>query len=199
MPDMNSDLHGNAPDKSPVALLIIDMINDLEFEGGERLEDAAIEATRRTAALKERCVKARIPVIYANDNFGRWRSDFRQVVDRVLHDDVRGKPLAELLAPEEDDYFVLKPKHSAFFETTLETLLRYLGVRRLILTGITGDICVKLTANDAYMRDYEMVIPADCTASIDPDENKHALAYCKRVLKVKLTSSEEIDLEALKQ
>ena len=199
MPDMNSDLHGNAPDKSPVALLIIDMINDLEFEGGERLEDAAIEATRRTAALKERCVKARIPVIYANDNFGRWRSDFRQVVDRVLHDGVRGQPLAELLAPEEDDYFVLKPKHSAFFETTLETLLRYLGVRRLILTGITGDICVKLTANDAYMRDYEMVIPADCTASIDPDENKHALAYCKRVLKVKLTSSEEIDLEALKQ
>lgn len=199
MPDMNSDLHGNAPDKSPVALMIIDMINDLEFEGGDRLEDAAIEAGRRTAALKARCVDAHIPVIYANDNFGRWRSDFRQVVDRVLHDGVRGQPLAELLAPAEDDYFVLKPKHSAFFETTLETLLRYLGVRRLILTGITGDICVKLTANDAYMRDYEMVIPADCTASIDPDENEHALAYCERVLKVELTRSEEIDLTALKR
>src|SRR5690606_13634517 len=148
MPDLNSDLHGSAPDKSAVALMIIHMINDLEFDGGERLEQRALEAARRTAALKTRCQEAGVPVIYANDNFGRWRSDFRQVVDRVLHDGVRGQPLAELLEPAGNDYFVLKPKHSAFFETTLETLLRYLGVRRLILTGITGDICVKLTAND---------------------------------------------------
>lgn len=198
MPDRNSDLHGNAPDKSTVALLIIDYINDLEFEGGDRLQQPAVEAARRTALLRQRCRDAGIPVIYANDNFGRWRSDFRQVVDRVLHDGVRGQRLAELLAPEADDYFVLKPKHSAFFETTLETLLRYLGARRLILTGITGDICVKLTANDAYMRDYGMCIPADCTASIDPQENEHALRYCERVLKVSLTESEKLDLEALK-
>lgn len=199
MPDLNSDLHGNAPDKSAVALMIIDMINDLEFDGGERLEQRAIEAARRTAALRTRCQEAGVPVIYANDNFGRWRSDFRQVVDRVLHDGVRGQPLAELLEPAGNDYFVLKPKHSAFFETTLETLLRYLGVRRLILTGITGDICVKLTANDAYMRDYEILIPVDCTASIDPDENEHALAYCERVLKARLVRSDELDPAALKE
>ncbi len=199
MPDRNSDLHGNAPDKSTVALLIIDYINDLEFEGGDRLQQPAIEAAERTARLRQRCRAAGIPVIYANDNFGRWRSDFRQVVERVLHDGVRGQRLAELLMPEADDYFVLKPKHSAFFETTLETLLRYLGVQRLVLTGIAGDICVKLTANDAYMRDYAMWIPADCTASIDPQENEHALAYCERVLKVSLTDSAELDLEALKR
>ena len=198
MPDRNSDLHGNAPDQSAVALLVIDMINDLEFEDGERIEHAAIAAAERIHALKERCKAAGVPVIYANDNFGRWRSDFRQVVDRVLHDGVRGRPLVELLEPDEDDYFVLKPKHSAFFETTLETLLRYLGVRRLILTGITGDICVKLTANDAYMRDYEILIPVDCTASIDADENEHALRYCERVLKAELVSSGDIDPAVLK-
>jgi len=198
MPDLNSDLHGNAPDKSAVALMIIDMINDLEFSGGERLAEPAIEAARRTAELKARCQAVHVPVIYVNDNFGRWRSDFRQVIDRVLHDGVRGQPLAELLTPDPDDYFVLKPKHSAFFETTLETLLRYLGVRTLILTGITGDICVKLTANDAYMRDYGIVIPADCTASVDATENEHALAYCERVLKARITCSEEIDPAALK-
>lgn len=197
MPDRNTDLHGNAPDKSPVALLIIDMINDLEFEDGERLEGPATDAAGQIAKLKRRCRAADIPAIYANDNFGRWRSDFRQVVDRVLHDDVRGRRLAELLTPEPDDYFVLKPKHSAFFETTLETLLRYLGTKRLILTGVTGDICVKLTANDAYMRDYEMLIPTDCTASVDAQENEHALTYCERVLKVRLTTADEIDVEAL--
>ena len=197
MPHQNDDLHGNAPDKSPVALLIIDMINDLEFEDGERLERPAVEAAAKIATLKERCRAAGVPAIYANDNFGRWRSDFRQVVERALHDEVRGRRLAELLTPEPDDYFVLKPKHSAFFETTLETLLRYLGTKRLILTGITGDICVKLTANDAYMRDYEMLIPTDCTASVDPQENEHALTYCERVLKVKLTTAEAIDVDAL--
>ena len=197
MPDLNRDLHGNAPDEAAVALMIIDMINDLEFDGGERLAEPAIEAARRTAELKGRCQAAHVPVIYVNDNFGRWRSDFRQVIDRVLHDGVRGQPLAELLAPDPDDYFVLKPKHSAFFETTLETLLHYLGVKRLILTGIAGDICVLITASDAFMRDYEIYIPADCTASEDAEENEHALAYCERVLKSCITTAVALDLERL--
>lgn len=197
MPQQNSDLHGNAPDSSTAALLIIDMINDLEFEGGDRLLEAARPAARATAALKQRCRDARIPAVYVNDNFGRWRSDFHQVVERVLRADVRGRELAELLLPAQDDYFVLKPKHSAFFETTLDTLLRYLGVKRLILTGITGDICVKLTASDAFMRDYQIVIAEDCTASEDANENEHALAYCERVLKAGLVTSTSLDLSAL--
>lgn len=197
MPELNEDLHGNAPDNATAALLIIDMINALEFEDAEEMEARAIDAARSVAALKQRCREAGIPAIYANDNFGRWRSDFREVVDRVLHGDVRGRPIAEMLRPERDDYFVLKPKHSAFFETTLETLLRYLGVRRLIMTGIAGDICVKLTASDAYMRDYAIYVPADCTASLDPAENEHMLAYVRRVLKADTTPSTDLDLQAL--
>lgn len=193
----NKDLHGNAPDNSPAALLIIDMINDLEFEDGEKLEAPARVAAERIAALKKRCKQAGMAVIYCNDNFGRWRSDFREVVDRVLTDGVRGEPLAELLDPEEDDYFVLKPKHSAFFETTLETLLRYLGAKRLILTGITGDICVLITASDAFMRDYEIYVPVDCTASVDAAENQHALDYMERVLKANVIRENEVDVRTL--
>ena len=190
----NADLHGNAPDTSPTALLIIDMINDLEFDDGERIEGAALAAAERIALLRERAKEAGVAVIYCNDNFGRWRSDFREVVDRVLNDGVRGEPLAALLAPADDDYFVLKPKHSAFFETTLDTLLRYLGTKRLILTGITGDICVLITASDAFMRDYEIVVPADCIASVEPEENEHALAYMERVLKVTVVDSADLTL-----
>jgi nicotinamidase-related amidase len=193
----NNDLHGNAPDNSPAALLIIDMINDLEFEDGEKLEGPARAAAERIAALKTRCKQAGMAVIYCNDNFGRWRSDFREVVDRVLNDGVRGEPLAKLLDPAEDDYFVLKPKHSAFFETTLETLLRYLGAKRLILTGITGDICVLLTASDAFMRDYEIYVPLDCTASVEAAENEHALDYMERVLKANVVSAEGLDVRQL--
>ena len=197
MTENNGDLHGSAPDDSRAALLIIDMINDLEFEDGEALEGPALAAAERIAALKERARAAGMAIIYANDNFGRWRSDFREVVDRVLHDGVRGEPLALLLAPEADDYFVLKPKHSAFFETTLETLLRYLGAKRLIITGITGDICVLITASDAYMRDYEIYVPVDCTASVTAEENEHAMSYIERVLKAEICTSDQLDIARL--
>ena len=191
------DLHGSAPDNSPAALLIIDMINDLEFEDGEKLDQPARAAAERIARLKARCKRAGIAVIYCNDNFGRWRSDFREVVNRVQNDGVRGQPLADLLAPENDDYFVLKPKHSAFFETTLETLLRYLGSQRLILTGITGDICVLITASDAYMRDYEIYVPVDCIASVEASENQHAIEYMERVLKACIVNSEQLNIDSI--
>lgn len=190
----NNDLHGNAPDKSEVVLLLIDVINDLEFAGGEELLRTALPAAQNIARLKERAQQADVPVIYVNDNFGRWRSDFKRIVTHCLRDDVRGRPIAELLAPDEDDYFVLKPKHSGFFSTTLELLLDHLGARRLVLTGFAGNNCVLFTANDAYLRDYELLIPTDCTASIDPQDNEYALRQMQDVLKADLRPSVEIEL-----
>src|SRR5690348_16726138 len=136
MPAKNEDLHGNAPDKSDVALLLIDVINDLEFEEGDQLLKFALPMARQIAKLKARAQERRIPVIYVNDNFGRWRSDFRAQVEHCLKDDCRGQPIAELLRPDKDDYFVLKPKHSGFYSTTLDTLLEYLGTKTVILTGM---------------------------------------------------------------
>lgn len=123
----NSDLHGNAPDKSEIVLLLIDVINDLEFPGGEELLQSALPAAMNIARLKERARQANVPVIYANDNFGRWCSDFNRIVEHCLRNDVRGRPIVELLKPDDDDYFVLKPKHPGFFSTTLDPVLEYLG------------------------------------------------------------------------
>lgn len=197
MPHQSQDLHGNAPDQSPVALLLIDMINDLEFPGGENIQKPATAAAERIAALKEQARARGIPVIYANDNFGKWRSDFREVVKHVLEDGVRGQRLAELLQPGRDDYFVLKPKHSAFFETTLATLLEYLGARHLVLTGITADICILMTASDAYMREYAVHVPSDCVAGMEDVDTRQALRYMQRVLNADTTPSTELDLDAL--
>ena len=198
-PAKNHDLHGSAPDSSPVAVILIDVINDLEFVGGEKLLRPALAAARRIAALVKRARERRIPVIYANDNFGRWRSDFHQVVAHCLQDGIRGRPIAELLRPEPDDYFVLKPKHSAFFSTTLETLLAYLKAKRLVLTGFAGDQCVMLTAADAYMRDFELYTPRDCTASNSAAENRRALEYMARVFDVATGPSTRLDLTRLKR
>ena len=199
MPAKNEDLHGNVPDKADVALLLIDVINDMEFDTGRELFEHALPVAEKLAALKRRAKEAKIPVIYVNDNFGKWQSDFNKILKHCLEDDVCGKPLAEMLRPEEDDYFVLKPKHSGFFSTTLDTLLDYLQAKTLILTGLTGDICVLFTANDAYMRDFNLVIPSDCVASSNAEENEHALELMARVLKADTTPSTELDLEELKR
>ncbi|HYC56568.1 MAG TPA: isochorismatase family cysteine hydrolase [Candidatus Binatia bacterium] len=197
MPARNPDLHGSAPESCPVALLLIDVINDMEFDSGAELMKTAVPMAERIAALKRRAKELGIPVIYANDNFGRWQSDFRKVVEHCLQDGVTGAPLARILAPEENDYFVLKPKHSAFYATTLDTLLSYIGARTLILTGIAGNICILFTANDAYMRDFELLVPQDCTVSNSGEENEHALEQIRKVLKADTTPSDRLDLQAI--
>ncbi|MBW3629243.1 MAG: cysteine hydrolase [Gemmatimonadetes bacterium] len=198
MPARNQDLHGNAPDQCAVALLLIDVINDLEFEGGEREIEQAIPMAEAIADLKRRAKEAGIPVVYSNDNYGRWQSNFDRIVDHVLEDGVRGEPLARLLRPDADDYFVLKPKHSGFFSTTLDTLLDYLGARTLILTGLAADICVLFTANDAYMRDFYIVVPEDCVAAETEQARTRALELMRSVLKADTTPSRYLDLESLK-
>ncbi len=172
MATKNADLHGSAPDKSELALLIVDVINDLDFPEAEQLLRFVPEFTQRLARLKERARAAGVPAIYVNDNFGRWRSDVNALVGHCRAS--RAAEMVDRLQPAEDDYFVFKPKHSGFFSTTLDTLLRYLGARRLIITGIAGNFCVLFTANDAYMRDYELIVPEDCIISNTSRENREA-------------------------
>jgi len=199
MPAKNPDLHGSAPDKSEIALLLIDVINDLDFPEANQLLRYAQPMARKLLRLKERAKRAGIPVIYVNDNFGRWQSDFRRQVRHCLRGESRGHEIVTLLQPDEDDYFVLKPKHSGFFSTTLETLLRYLGSHTLIITGIAGNFCVLFTANDAYMRDYDLIIPSDCTASNSAEENREALALMRKFLKANTRPSSKLRLSRVRK
>ena len=102
------------------------------------------------------------------------------------------KQIARILLPEDDDYFVLKPKHSGFYATPLALLLRYLKVGRVIITGIAGDNCVLFTATDAYMREFNVVVPADCVVSLDADRNRSALAQMRITLKADTDASTRI-------
>lgn len=189
--------HDMAQHRCSVALLLIDVINDLEWEDGELIEPFAREMSQAIAKLKERTKALRIPVVYVNDNFGQWRSDFQSLVDHLLEDGVRGEFLARELAPARDDYFVLKPKHSGFYSTTLNVLLDYLGTQTVIATGMAGNICVLFTANDAYMRDLKIVAPRDCIASNTEAENEGALNVIAKVLKGDIRPADELDLEKL--
>ena len=179
----------------PVAgtvLLLIDVINDLDFPGSLALVRQAEPMATRLARLKRRAAHAGIPAVYVNDNFGQWRSDFRRT---VAHCTARGSPgriVSRRLKPTSRDYFVLKPKHSGFYGTTLSTLLEDLRARRVMVTGIAGNICVLFTANDAYMRDLTIVAPSDCIVSNTVEENAHALRQLRVVLKADIRPSDRL-------
>lgn len=193
MPAKNDDLHGSVPENCPVALLMVDVINDLEFEGGDALLEQALPMAERLAVFADRARNAGVPVIYVNDNFGRWRSDFRALLDHCVTGGTRGAPIAERLMPDKEDYVVLKPKHSAFFSTTLDTLLEYLHARTLVLTGLTTDLCVLFTASDAHMRDFHLVIPEDCCAAQTPENHRAGMELLERNFGADTRQSAAID------
>jgi len=198
MPVRSKNLHGNVPDSSGAALLLIDVINDFEFDEGEKLLEQALPVGRNIATLKQQAKDHGIPAIYVNDNFGKWQSDFRKIISHCRRENIRGKPFVELLLPDEEDYFVLKPKHSGFYSTTLDLLLRHLTATNLILTGIAGNNCVLFTANDAYMRDFKLFVPCDCVVSIQPEDNDYALRQMKEVLKADIRPAGKLDLAAIR-
>jgi len=197
MPRASHDLHGSAPDKSEAALILIDVINGFDFPEGDELLRLALPVGKNIAELKKRARAAGIPCIYVNDNFGKWQSDFKKIVARCTADDAKGKDFVKLLVPEDDEYFVLKPKHSGFYSTTLDLLLTHLNAKNLILTGIAGNNCVLFTANDAYMRDFKIFVPSDCVVSNTEEENRYALKQMETVLKADTSPSPELDLKAL--
>jgi nicotinamidase-related amidase len=188
-----AEIKDHPREAAPVVLLLVDVINDMDFPGSEALVRQAEPMAHRLAELKRRLQLLNIPAIYINDNFGRWRSDFRAIVDHCVESDVPGREVARILQPGADDYFVLKPRHSAFYETTLDTLLRYLGTETVILTGIAGNICILFSANDAYMRGLRLHIPSDCTVSNTEEENRYALEQMQKVLKADITPSTELN------
>lgn len=177
------------------ALLLIDVINTMDFEDAELLARYTEETADNIKSLKEQAKSKGMPVIYVNDNYGLWQSDFKKVINYAA--EANGQHLVDRLEPEDDDYTVVKPKHSGFFSTPLSTLLKYLNVNTLILTGFAGNICVLFTANDAYMREYDLYIPSDCCASNVKEDNDYALRLMEGNLKANTQASSELKLDKL--
>jgi nicotinamidase-related amidase len=183
--------------KSPVALLLIDVINPLDFPNSEALLKHALPMSEQIATLKATARQHGVPIIYVNDNFGRWRSDFQSQVDACLEPDVLGRPIAERLKPDHDDYFILKPMHSGFYLTPLELLLDRLEAETLIVTGMATNICVFFTANDAHMRGYRILAPRDCCAAETGADHDVTLEQLQKVMSADIRPSAEIDFAEL--
>lgn len=187
----------NAPDQSRVAIILIDVINHFEFPQGDCLLQNALQIAPSLSALKNRARAARIPTIYVNDNFGQWRSNFTQLLEYCRRPDAAGRNFVEQIQPDEMDYLVLKPMHSAFYQSPLETLLHQLGAKTLILTGLASNSCILCTAHDANMRDFKLFVPPDCSAARSRDEHERAIEHISTINNADVTPSTQIDLDAL--
>jgi nicotinamidase-related amidase len=164
------------------ALLLVDWINPFDFEGGESLKKNAEVAVENAVQLIQSCLRWDIPIIFVNDNFHQWSSDHRALCHRAQQPDFKGSEIACKLLFQEIDYFVLKPKHSAFHHTVLELLLTELGVKTLILSGLATNICILFTANDAHLHGYDLYIPGNCSAAETEEDHAYALRHFEKVL-----------------
>ena len=175
------------------ALLIIDMINDLDFKSGEAMLPAAKAAALAVRSLRREARGAGVPVVYVNDNYDQWHSERSRLVEMCRNS--AGRELVNKLEPRDDDFFIIKPQFSGFYATNLPVLLPHLGASRLILTGVATDICILFTAADAHMREYDLWVPEDCTASSDEQRTDWALEIMRTSMKADTRSTTEASLK----
>jgi len=178
-PGLNPRKHRTA-----TALVLIDLINTWQMDDGERLRRNTLAQLARLVKLKQRATEAGAPVIFVNDNFGQWRSDFERVMERARAMSEEGARIVDALCPGPGDYFVLKPRHSGFFSTPLQLLLQELKVKTLVLCGVAGDQCVLATAGDALVRKFEVVIPRDGIVCVDARRTAAALQHFRRSMEI---------------
>jgi len=183
---------GSNAGPSPCVLLLVDWINPLDREGADALVEPALAAAQVTARLKSRLVPMGVQCIYANDNYGLWRSDFRDLVAGCAQRGGASATISDLLAPRSSDMAVVKPRHSAFYETPLQLLLQQLETREIVLSGLASEWCVLFTAMDAYERGYSVWVPQDCIASESRERHAAAVRYMKDVLRVKVDAAEPV-------
>jgi nicotinamidase-related amidase len=189
----------NSLPKSSVALVLVDVINHFEFPDGTRTLKNSLPLAPRLVRLKARAAKAGIPVIYVNDNFGQWRSDSSKLLEYCLRPEAKGRDFVEAIRPDPNDYFVLKPMHSAFYQTPLDLLLQYLGASSIILCGIATNSCILCTAHDAQMRNIGIYVASDCCAARSKREHQQALVHVKEMASAQVLPSSRLPLESLRK
>jgi nicotinamidase-related amidase len=193
---MNAGVNTRIKESAPgsTALLIIDMINELDLNGSEPLRDSARRAVDAILKLRDAADRARVPVVYVNDNNDQWHSDRERLIEEAFGSGEVTDEIVARLRPRDDDFFVIKPQFSGFYATNLQVLLPRLKASRLILTGVAADICVLFTAADAHMRDYDLWVPEDAVASLSHERTAWALDIMKVTMGAEIRGTDALAL-----
>jgi nicotinamidase-related amidase len=176
------------------ALVVIDMINTYDHEDAERLRESAEEVVPVVGELVKRARDAGAPVIYVNDNFGQWRSDQDALVEGALAGEHAA--LVEPIVPDEDAMFVVKARHSIFYETPLEYLLRQEEIEEVVLTGQATEQCILYSALDAHIRHIPVIVPREAVAHIHEDLAEAALRMMQVNMEAEVVGAADVRFDA---
>jgi nicotinamidase-related amidase len=179
-------------DGGATALLVVDMLNPYEHPEAERLAERVADALPGVRTALRRADEAETPVIYVNDNYGDWNSSSEELARQAM----RGahRELVEPVLPREGRSFVIKARHSTFFQTPLEYLLDQQGIGRIVFTGQVTEQCILYSALDAYVRHFDVVIATDAVAGIYDELGEAALQMMERNMGAELTTAAEVEL-----
>lgn len=177
---------------SKAAILIIDLLNTFDFDGGDALKDIVADMIAPLRDFRRQAREAEVPVIFVNDNYGRWHDEPSELIAFAIAG--KGGDVIREVAPANGDYFVIKPESSGFYATTLPALLPRLGVSRLVLIGVAADICVLFTAADAHMREYDLWVPRDLVASHHDERARWSLEMMENGMSADIRPTSELSL-----
>lgn len=178
--------------KACMGMLILDLISDFRYPDAEKILPTARRIAKVIAPLKERARRAGVPVIYVNDTRGHWESDQSKFLNQCLGGSKAAAEIVNLLMPSSEDYFLFKPRHSAFFATSLPELLEQLKISSLLITGLTTHQCVLFTAVDAHVRRYEMIVASDGVGSARSAETRHGLYVLEHATNARVLPASKI-------
>ncbi len=173
---------------SDTAVLVVDMLNDYRHADAEQLTASVAEVIEPLSGLIDRAAAHEdAALIWVNDNRGDFTAEFGDLVQTALGGE---RPdLVEPILPRKGCRFLTKVRHSAFYATSLAYLLNRLGTKRLIVTGQVTEQCILYTALDAYVRHFDVVVPHDAVAHIDPELSDAALTMMKRNMRAEIVSA----------
>jgi nicotinamidase-related amidase len=176
------------------ALVVIDMINTYDHEDADVLRESAAKVVPVIAGLVKRAREAGAPVIYVNDNFGEWRSDHRTLVESALAGEHAS--LVEPIVPDEDAMFVVKARHSIFFETPFEYLLGQEGIDEIVLAGQATEQCIVYSALDAHIRHIPVVVPRDAVAHIHEELAQASLKMMEINMDAEVCAADDVRFQS---
>jgi nicotinamidase-related amidase len=177
---------------SRTALIVIDMINGYEHPDAERLTRSVERVLPNITELVNRAAEQDVPTIYVNDNFGSWNSNRDELLDEVMGGEFRH--LVEPIAPKDDTMFIVKARHSIFYQTPLEYLLREQGIERVVMVGQVTEQCVLYSALDAYIRRFQVVVPRDAVAEIHADLADASLKMMELNMSAEIADADDVEL-----
>jgi nicotinamidase-related amidase len=176
------------------ALVVIDMLNTYDFDDAEALAASAKKVVPNIAKLVERAHDEDVPVVYVNDNYGDWNSSADELVERALQGE--HPELIEPIRPPAGAKFVIKARHSIFYGTPLEYLLRTEGIERIVMVGQATEQCILYSALDAYVRELEVAVPRDAVAHIHEDLAEASLKMMELNMSADVTPSADCHLRS---